>query len=192
MLPPDIEFDPDDNYADGHAGTEFGDDDSTEALVWQLLLLINPGDEETALRQFGAYQDASVDADDVETAWLLKDVIDWTSGFSVQAADSATFIDAIAELVARWNLRIDWGVEDPTDDDFLAATDVPALMAVAHDRLREYGYSLWTWNTAAGAPAGGAGDDIHAGWITLSRDDEAMRALAAELGIELRAGSDAF
>ena len=25
MLPPDIEFDPDDNYADGHAGTEFGE-----------------------------------------------------------------------------------------------------------------------------------------------------------------------
>jgi hypothetical protein len=184
MLPPDIEFDPDDNYADGHGGTEFGDDDSTEALVWQLLLLINPGDEETALRQFGAYQDASAGADDVETAWLLKDVIDWTSGFFVAATDSATFIDAIAELVARWNLRVDWGVEDPTDDDFLAATDVPALMAVAHDRLREYGYTLWTWNTSA--------DDMHAGWITLSRDDEAMRALAAELGIELRAGSDAF
>jgi hypothetical protein len=73
-------------------------------------------------------------------------------------------------------------------DDFLAATDVPTLMAVAYDRLREYGYSLWAWNTATGT----AGDDMHAGWITLSRDDEAMRALAAELGIELRPGSDAF
>jgi hypothetical protein len=188
MLPPDIEFDPDDNYADGHAGTEFGDDDSTEALVWQLLLLVNPGDEDTALQQFAAYQDASVDADDTGTAWLLKEVIDWRSGFFVEACDSAAFIDVITELVARWNLRIDWGVEDPTDDEFLAGTDVPALMAVAYDRLREYGYSLWTWNAANGA----ADDDVHAGWITLSRDDEAMRALAAELGIELRAGSDAF
>ena len=42
------------------------------------------------------------------------------------------------------------------------------------------------------AATGTAGDDMHAGWITLSRDDEAMRALAAELGIELRPGSDAF
>jgi hypothetical protein len=83
MLPPDIEFDPDDNYADAHAGTEFGDDDSTDALVWQLLLLINPGDEETSLQQFGAYQDVSAAADDIEPAWLLKDVIDWTSGFFV-------------------------------------------------------------------------------------------------------------
>ena len=30
----------------------------SEALVWQLLLLINPGDEETALQQFAAYQEA--------------------------------------------------------------------------------------------------------------------------------------
>ena len=84
--------------------------------------------------------------------------------------------------------RLEEEPEDPTDDEFLAGTDVPALMAVAYDRLREYGYSLWTWNAANGA----ADDDVHAGWITLSRDDEAMRALAAELGIELRAGSDAF
>ena len=27
-----------------------------EALVWQLLLLINPGDEDTALRQFSTYR----------------------------------------------------------------------------------------------------------------------------------------
>ena len=32
------------------------DDDSVEALVWQLLLLINPGDEESALLQFAAYR----------------------------------------------------------------------------------------------------------------------------------------
>ena len=162
--------------------------------MWQLLLLINPGDEESALQQFSAYRDAMSEAgdDEVEPVWLLKDAIDWKSGYYVDWTDPQSLIDSITELVARWNLRIDWGVEDPTDDDFLAATDVPALMAVAYDRLREYGYSLWTWNTATGASSDVAGDDIHAGWITLSRDDEAMGALAAELGIELRAGSDAF
>ena len=56
-------------------------------------------------------------------------------------------------------------------------------MAIAYDRLREYGYTLWTWNTAS---------DAHAGWITLSRDDEAMRVVAPALGIEVRAASDAF
>jgi hypothetical protein len=74
-------------------------------------------------------------------------------------------------------------VEDPTDDDFLVDTDVPSLMATAYDRLREYGYTLWTWNT---------GSDAHAGWITLSRDDEAMQVIAPALGIELRAASDAY
>ncbi len=60
-------------------------------------------------------------------------------------------------------------------------------MATAYDRLREYHYTLWTWNTA-----GGEDGEAQAGWITLSRDDEAMQAVAAALGIELRAGSDAY
>lgn len=186
MTLPDNEFDPDDNFANGFdPGMDVDADDTTEALVWQLLLLINPGDEEAALQQFAAYRDALAEAggDDAEPVWLLKDVIDWRSGFYVDAADPQSLIDAVAELAARWNLRVDWGVEDPTDAELLAATDVPALMATAYDRLREYHYTLWTWDTGA---------EAHAGWITLSRDDEAMQAVAAALGIELRAGSDAF
>ncbi len=189
MHMPDPDFDPDDNFADGHDGdAEFGDEDTLEQLVWQFLLLINPGDEELALRQFSSYRDLLADSDgeDAEPAWLLKDVVDWQSGFHVAAGDTASFTDAVTELATRWNLRIDWGVEDPTDAEFLAATDVPALMSTAYDRLREYGYTLWTWNTAGQHDA-----ETYTGWITLSRDDEAMRALAPELGIELRAGSDA-
>lgn len=191
-MPPDREFDPDDNFANGFRADAMqpGDDDTPEALVWQLLLLINPGDEEAALQQFAAYQEVLAEADphDAEPAWLLKDVIDWRSGFFVDADDAATFIDSIAELAARWNLRIDWGVEDASDDDFLAVTDVATLMAVAYDRLREYGYTLWTWNTSTGRDS----EDAHGGWIAHSRDDEAMRAIAHALGIELRAGRDAF
>lgn len=191
MTSPDTEFDPDDNFANGfYPGIDIDEDDTTEALVWQLLLLINPGDEETALQQFEAYREALAEGGDVdaEPVWLLKDVIDWRSGFYVDAQDRQSLVDSVTELASRWNLRIDWGVEDPTDDEFLAATDVPALMAIAYDRLREYHYTLWTWN-AAGATAGG---EAYAGWITLSREDEAMQAVAAALDIELRAGSDAF
>ena len=155
MNAPDREFDPDDNFENSreHESPLHDEDDeaSTEALVWQLLLVINPGDEEAALRQFDGYRDA--------------------------------VIDAINELVARWNLAVDWGVEDVGDDEFLAATDVPELMSTAYDRLREYGYTLWTWD---------AGADSHAGWITLSRDDDAVRLLAPALGIDVRPGSDAF
>lgn len=190
MTMPDTEFDPDDNFAhsfDPAADAEA--DDTPEALVWQLLLLINPGDEESALQQFAAYRDALAEADaDTAPVWLLNDVIDWKAGFHVDGSDTAAFIDSITELATRWNLRIDWGVEDPGDDDFLDGTDVATLMAIAYDRLREYGYTLWTWNTGEGA----GGGETHAGWISLSRDDEAMRALAADLQIELRAGSDAF
>src|SRR3546814_8740433 len=79
MTLPDEDFDPDDNYAGGPEGAEIDDEASAEALVWQLLLVINPGDEDAALQQFGAFQEAldGGDAGDVDAVWLLKDVIDW-------------------------------------------------------------------------------------------------------------------
>ena len=171
----DYEVDPEDD-PDADALTP-------EALVWQLLLLINPGDEETALRQFAHYREASVDAgEDDEPVWVLKDSIDWTSGFYVDWKDNQSFIDSVTELIRRWNLASDWG-GDPPEEEFLDNTDIPALMSTAYDRLREYGYTLWTWDT---------GSDSHGGWITNSRDDEAMRLVATALNIELRPGSDSF
>ncbi len=152
-----------------------------EALVWQLLLLINPGDEETALRQFGHYREALGESD-AEPVWAIKNAIDWTSGFFVDGNDKETFIDSVTELVRRWNLEIDWG-GDPADEDFLAHTDIPALMSAAYDRLRQHGYTLWNWNTDG---------DAYAGWMALRRDDEGMQQLAAVMGVEIRPGSDAF
>lgn len=190
----DLDYDPDDNFANSSrpsAGIDPDADDTPEALVWQLLLLINPGDEDSALQQFAEYRDAldEADPDQAEPVWLLKDVVDWKAGFYVDEVDAVSFIDTITELAARWNLSVDWGVEDASDEDFLADADVPSLMAVAYDRLREYGYSLWTWNAGNG-PSGDEG--IQAGWITLSSDDEAMQELAHALDIELRPGSDPF
>ena len=179
---PDNEADYGDHEADPD-GIEDADELTTEALVWQLLLLVNPGDEETALRQFSHYREAVQEADEeVDPVWLLKDAIDWTSGFFVDWKDCESFIDSVTELVRRWNLEIDWG-GDPSDEDFLDNTDVPALMSTAYDRLRERGYTLWTWDT---------GSDNYGGWITSSRDDEAMRLVAVALNIELRPGSDSF
>ncbi|MFA4570504.1 hypothetical protein P2A90_21650, partial [Xanthomonas perforans] len=104
------------------------------------------------------------------------------SGFYVDWKDADAFIAAIDELSARWNLRIDWG-GDLDDEDFAGNLEVPDLMAVAFDRLREHGYSLWNWNT---------GGDAYAGWIALSRDDDAMLALTSLLGVEVRLGNEAF
>lgn len=184
MIPHDAEFDPDDNFANSlRPDADIDDDATSEALIWQLLLLINPGDEDAALQQFTAYQDAQADADDVEPVWRLKDIIDWKSGFHVDDTDPATFIDAINELAARWNLRIAWGVEsgiEGDDSDSFADADVASLLGVAFDRLNEYGYTVWTWDT---------GTDATAGWITLSTDDEAMRVVAAALEIDVRTGA---
>ncbi len=179
---PDNEADYGDHEADPQDADE-ADELTAESLAWQLLLLINPGDEETALRQFSIYQEAVAESDDeVDPVWLLKDAIDWSSGFFVDWKDTETFIDSVNELVRRWNLEIDWG-GDTSEEEFLQGTDIPALMSTAYDRLRERGYTLWTWDT---------GSDSFGGWITLSRDDEAMRVVAVAMDIELRPGSDSF
>jgi hypothetical protein len=180
-MTPSDEYDPDDNFAHGFdtgADPDTDDEAGTEAVVWQLVLLINPGDEEAALQQFAAFQEAwaGAGADEGEVAMILQDVIDWRAGFQVGEDDAAGLVDSLAELAARWNLRIDWGVEDPTDDEFLGRAEVEALLATAFDRLREHGYTLWMRET----------DDGYAGWISLSRDDEAMRVLAPALGIDVR------
>ncbi len=179
MTFPDDDFDPDDNYAAAAEGAEIDDEAGTEALVWQLLLVINPGDEDAALQQFGAFQEAldGGDAEDVDAVWLLKDVIDWKSGFHIEETEPGALIDCIAELAARFNLSVDWGVEDASDDAFLARVTMTELLEIAHDQLRLDGYTLWTWET---------GSDAIAGWMTLARDDEAMRVIAPALGIDVR------
>ncbi len=179
-----------DNSADYDQPDELSpefDVDDHAARVWNLLVLINPGDEEAALQQFDAWREAlggevEASAEDEQWLWTLKDVIDWRSGYYVDWKDVDSLISALDELAARWNLRIDWG-GDLDDEDFMESVDVPELMGVAFDQLRPHGYSLWNWNT---------GGDAYAGWIALSRDDEAMLALTSLLGIEVRLGNDPF
>jgi hypothetical protein len=155
-------------------------DDSVESQVWQLLALINPGDEDTALRQFAAWRDVQAEsgdgADPVET---VGEVIDWTSGF--RADDAATLVQALNELAARWNLAIDWD-GDPDDEEFFDEREPTDLLATACDRLLEHGYTTWIYESPAAA---------HAGWITLTRDAEPMREIATALGINLRLASEA-
>ncbi|RCS28876.1 hypothetical protein DEO45_14345 [Rhodanobacter denitrificans] len=157
-----------------------GEDDSVEAQIWRLLLLINPGDEETALQQFGEYREAVAEGGDAEPVALIARVIDWRSGFMVAEDDLRSLVQALDELATRWNLSIDWG-GDPDDDDYFDDADAGSLLGIAYDRLAESGYTLWTWETD---------DDSYAGWITLTRDSEPMRELATALHINLRPGSD--
>lgn len=169
----DDEFDQDDGYDDED------DDESTESQVWRLLTLINPGDEDSAMQQFSAYRDTVEEEGDDDPMRIVAHVTDWRSGFEVDADDTRTLVEAINELASRWNLSIDWD-GDPDDDEFHEEVDGPEIFSRAFDQLNQHGYTLW---------AREADDGIYAGWITQSRDDEAMRVVATELGINLRLGS---
>lgn len=179
MTLPDHEFDPDDNYGNDIDRAGIDDDAGTEALVWQLLLIINPGDEDAALQQFTAFQEAlgGADADDLDLPQLLRESTDWKSGFHIDETDTGALLECLVELAARFNIDIDWGVEDPTDEEFLARASATGLLETAHDQLRLEGYTLWTWDT---------GTDAHAGWMSLSSDDEGVRIIAPALGFDAR------
>lgn len=173
------DFDPDDNFAQSFRPEHDLDDEAAlEQVIWQLLLLINPGDEDAAREQFETWQQPIAAGDDpIER---LDEAIDWRSGFRVETSDARALVESLDELASRWNLGIDWGVEDPTDDEFLDNVDPEALIHTAYDRLREHHYTLWLRD---------AGAEVHAGWITRSDDAEAMRLIAAALGIDVRPGA---
>ncbi len=171
------EYDPDDNF--GHAfrtQTDVDDEAALEVVAWQFLLLANPDDEDAALQQFAEFQSALDDAGDrADPVLLLRDIIDWKSGFHVAEDDAQGLMEALDELVSRWQLHIDWGL----DDDEQALPDTADLLHTAFTQLRERHYSLWTMET---------GEATLAGWITRERDAEAMQLVASALGMHARVG----
>jgi hypothetical protein len=177
MALPD-EFDPDDNFAQAFgADADVDEEAALEALVWQLLLLINPDDEDAALQQFRAFRDGLADqGEEADAQALLREAIDWKAGFYIAEDDPQALAECLDELAARFNLRIDWD----EDEDALDEAEVPALIHTAFDRLREHHYTLWTWET---------GDEHHAGWITRQHDDETLRLVAGALGFHVRTGA---
>ncbi|WP_109125151.1 hypothetical protein [Dyella sp. C11] len=158
------------------------DDDSLDAYVWQLFLMINPGDDDSAFQQFAAYREVVADTpeDDINVAEVVGQVADWRAAFRVEAGDTRALVQAIEELASRWNIDIDWD-GDVDEDDFHADVDTSDLLGVAYDNLAPHGYTLWVLDTD---------DDSVAGWITLSRNVEPMRELATELGVHLHRGNE--
>ncbi|NYZ61222.1 DUF6630 family protein [Luteimonas deserti] len=182
MHMPADEFDPDDNFAAERLDDETPDGDADiEALVWQWLLLVNPGDAEAAQQQFLEWQEALGGDDDPQRALaVLLDVSDWRSSFRVHEDDRVTLVDAIGTLAARYRVDVDWGIEDPTDPAQLAGRAPGALIDAAHDQLRIADYSLWTWDD---------GDATVSGVIAARDDDEGVRVVGHALGLDLRPGA---
>ena len=172
------EYDPDDNFGHTfHLQDGVDEDAALEVVAWQFLLLVNPDDEDAAQEQLATFLQALEDqGDGVDTAALLREVIDWKAGFCVQEDDAQTLMEAVDELVSRWQLRIDWGL----DDDGNASDHDPAdLLQSAYTQLRAHHYSLWTVET---------GEHTLAGWIIRERDEEPMQLVAAALGMHSRVG----
>jgi hypothetical protein len=175
MTPDFNNFDPDDNFRAAFSdSTDLDEDAALEAVVWQFLLLINPGDEDAAAAQFAEIRDALVaDAEPIEA---IRAAMDWKAGFFVAESDAQGLVEVIDELASRVGVRIAWDVDDEADDPF-ADADAESLMRQAAVQLRERGYTLWSWETGA---------EMLAGWIAQRSDDEAVPEVAGPLGFSVR------
>ncbi|NUA26813.1 DUF6630 family protein [Cupriavidus basilensis] len=162
--------------------------EAREAL-WRLIELIDFDDAAMVEKHQMLFDEALANSDDAdvvegqELLWILKDVIDWEAGFYVDWKDATSFISCMDELCARVDIELDWGVEDPEDEEFLEKASVPELMELAHEQLRLAGITLWNWNTDG---------DAYAGWIARGEDDEEMTTVAETLGLEIRTGDQAY
>lgn len=163
-------------------------DPDQQAAIEELIALIN-ADAEQAAEEVTEFREAVAEAaDELEDGddlmWLLKDVIEWRSGFYVDWKDTESFVDSIDTLCEAWGVAVDWGIEDAEDDgDALDDTDVPSLMQQAHAALASQGLTLWNWATQG---------DCYSGWITQSDNDAKVRAIADRVQVEFRPGDHPF
>jgi hypothetical protein len=169
------EYDPDDNFAQSfQPESDLDEDAAVEALVWQFLLLINPGDEDAAVQQLGEVREAlAAGSDPIEA---ISHAIDWKSGFRIPEDDPAGITEAIDAIAERIGVRVEWDLDDEADDPF-ADVDAHILLQRAAVELRARGYGLWLWET--GAPEA-------AGWIAQRSDEEAVAVVAGALGFHAR------
>lgn len=163
-------------------------EDDAQDAVSRLFALINLGDSQQSTRHLALLEEALEDAEEDEAdaealLYQIKEIIDWEAGFYVDWKDVESFIGCLNQLCERIDLEIDWGTDDPEDEDFLEGTSVPELMELATDQLRVAGYTLWNWDT---------GGDAYAGWITRSEDDDEMLEIAETLAFDLRSGDQPY
>lgn len=115
--------------------------------------------------------------------WVFKDITDWRTGFFVDWKDTESFIDCLDTLCETRGVKIDWGVADTSDEEFLGNTSVPDLMQHAYAELTADGLTLWNWSTES---------DCYSGWISRSVDDAEVYGISEQLQVDFRTGDAPF
>lgn len=160
--------------------------ESSLQAVGRLIEIISPSKEQAEQHLANLLRESPED-DDADgpgaLLWLLKDVIDWETGYFVDWKDTESFVQCLTGLASAWGTHLSFGTDDPLDDDFLDEVSVPDLMVRAHLELLEKGLVLWNWDT---------GGDCYGGWISRIDARPVMDVVSALLETEIREGSQPF
>ncbi|MBV1775977.1 hypothetical protein KSF73_09635 [Burkholderiaceae bacterium DAT-1] len=154
-----------------------------------LFELINPGFPDRADEQYQAFLDELAAHDDDEFAStvdlmnVVKDIIDGESACQLNWRAGPEFVEGMLRVLEGMGEEIDWGVDDPLDDDWLKAMTVPELVLRAADGLQDAGYTLWCWQI----------DQEHfLAWLTQSVSESEMASLVDSLGLGVCVATDLF
>ena len=97
-------------------------EDDAQDAVSRLFALINLGDSQQSARHLALLEEALEDAEEDEAdaealLYQIKEIIDWEAGFYVDWKDVESFIGCLNQLCERIDLEIDWGTDDPEDEE---------------------------------------------------------------------------
>jgi hypothetical protein len=154
---------------------------STDQIIAaeKLIELINPA-AELAHQQIARFRETLLSEEDEDDypniLWVVKDAVDWESGYFVDWKDTESFVNCVMKLADRWGVTLNFGGDS-------AGAGVPDLMNKAHRELLPKGLMLWSWDTES---------DCYCGWITKSVSVSAVATISSKLDIEVRSGDQSF
>jgi hypothetical protein len=149
----------------------------------KLIELINPS-AELAQQQLAKFRETLLSEDDEPSIlWVIKDIVDWESGYFVDWKDTESFVHCVMKLADRWGVTLTFGCQDPFSRDFLYQVTVPELLNKAHAELLPKGFALWSWDTE---------NDCYSGWITRAISASEVATISSTLDIEVRSGDRSF
>jgi hypothetical protein len=161
----------------------WADPQQVEAI--EAFINLTSKDAHEAQNRTRRFREALNTANEVEyrsQLWMLAGVIEQET-FFVDWKDTESFVFAIDDLAAQYEVTVNWGVDDPFENDFLDNINVPTLMQRAHGDLLKHGLTLWNMNTQS---------DCYRGWILPALYDAAVLVLSQQLDGSFRPGSAPF
>lgn len=137
--------------------------------------------DERSKEQQQAIEEALASGDYSSPLEAFGRATDWQLTYNVDWKDSESLVQCLQQLARMWMVTLTFGVDNPLDEAFLEAHDVPELLALADEELSTHHLGLWGWDTES---------DSYSGWIGRVTDADMFARVGEATGVEVRRGGN--